>query len=126
MKHQTSRKLVLSKSNIKRRYNVNRNKMVIRLRFTCDESLKKYEHDCLRKLLLLLMSLLAALIIKKTVIFWLEFTLSFKKNILRLNLKDFPRIQRKDRESIYKRRQILALLLQISCSNFGFKLDQKT
>ena len=41
MKHQTSRKLVLSKSNIKRRYNVNRNKMVIRLRFTCDESLKK-------------------------------------------------------------------------------------
>ena len=72
------------------------------------------------------MSLLTALIIKKTVIFWLEFTLSFQKNILRLNLKDFPRLQRKDRESIYQKRQILALLLQISCSNFGFKLDQKT
>ena len=86
---------------------------------------KQYEDDCLRNFHLLFKSSLTALIFSKQSYFaWHLLYLSIKK-FLHQTWKAFNKksgLQRKDRESSYQVRQILALTLEISCSNFRLKL----
>ena len=60
---------------------------IYRGRKTCS-AIKKYEHNFMQNAVLLFMSLLTTLIVKNST-FLLEFTISFKKNILDQTWKAF-------------------------------------